>query len=58
MATADRHRVVPAWRRRLTGPLVPVLVLTAAAAATAPALPLLTCALTGGLGGFALSGSV
>jgi hypothetical protein len=62
MATPDRHRVAPtpgpAWRTRLTGPLLPVLVLACAAAACAPALPLLSWAITGGLGGYALSGSV
>ncbi|GAA1905485.1 hypothetical protein GCM10009716_14230 [Streptomyces sodiiphilus] len=58
MAHPDRHRVVPAWRRRVTGPLVPVLVLACAAAAAAPFLPLLSWAITGGLAGYSLSGSV
>jgi hypothetical protein len=53
-----RAPVRPGWRARLTGPLVPVLVLAAVAAAAAPALPLLGWAVTGGLGGYALSGSV
>lgn len=47
-----------AWRTRLTGPLLPVLVLGCLAAATVPVLPLLGWAITGGLGGYALSGSV
>lgn len=50
--------VRPAWPARLTGPLLPVVVLAALAAATAPVLPLLGWAITGGLGGYALSGSV
>lgn len=58
MAHPDRHRLVPAWRRTLTEPLVPVLVLACAAAAAAPVLPVLSWAITGGLGGYALSGSV
>ncbi|WP_103500164.1 MULTISPECIES: hypothetical protein [unclassified Streptomyces] len=45
-------------RRLLTGPLVPVLAMASAAAALAPFLPVLSWAITGGLGGYALSGSV
>lgn len=49
---------VPRWRGRLTGPLAPVLLLTGAAAVAVAAVPPLTWAVTGGLAGWSLSGSV
>jgi hypothetical protein len=45
-------------RRRVTDPLVPVLLLAPAAVLAATRLPLLTWAVVGGLAGYALSGSV
>jgi hypothetical protein len=45
----------PAARRRLTDPLLPVLVLAPAAVLAAPVL---TWAVLGGLAGYSLSGSV
>lgn len=46
------------WRSRLTDPLVPVLLLTGAAAVAVAAVPPLTWAVIGGLAGWSLSGSV
>jgi hypothetical protein len=46
------------WRGRLTDPLVPVLLLTGAAAVAVATVPPLTWAVTGGLAGWSLSGSV
>ncbi|WP_199742472.1 hypothetical protein [Streptomyces triticirhizae] len=48
----------PAWRRWSTDPAVPVLALISGAVAASWYAPLLTWAILGGLGGYALSGSV
>lgn len=47
-----------AWRRRLTDPMVATAVLALAAVCAALYSPTLTWAVTGGLAGFSLSGSV
>ncbi|WP_193317905.1 MULTISPECIES: hypothetical protein [Streptomyces] len=55
----DRHLGArPAWRRWSTDPAVPVLALVCGAVAASWYAPLLTWAILGGLGGYALSGSV
>lgn len=46
------------WRARATDPLAPVLLLTGAAAVAFATVPQLTWAVTGGLAGWSLSGSV
>jgi hypothetical protein len=57
--TSDRPAVrVVAARRRITDPLVPVLLLWPAAVLAATRSPTLTWAVLGGLAGFSLSGSV
>lgn len=59
---ADRHGLtggtLGAWRGRLTDPAVPAAVLALAAVSAALYSPVLTWAVTGGLAGFSLSGSV
>lgn len=47
-----------AVRRRLTDPVVPVLLLAPAAVLAAARAPMLTWAVLGGLAGYSLSGSV
>ncbi|GGT33573.1 hypothetical protein [Streptomyces chromofuscus] len=47
-----------AVRMRLTDPALPVVALGAAAVAAALHAPVLTWAITGGLAGYSLSGSV
>jgi hypothetical protein len=57
--TRDRSAVrLAAVRRRVTDPLVPVLLLSPAALLAAARSPTLTWAVLGGLAGFSLSGSV
>ncbi|GAA3793245.1 hypothetical protein [Streptomyces chiangmaiensis] len=71
MSTAESHRPAesgrpvprPPGRARgvrtlLTDPVLPVAVLGTAAIATALYAPMLTWAITGGLAGYSLSGSV
>lgn len=48
----------PAWRGWLTDPAVPALGLVLGAVAACWYAPLLTWSILGGLGGYALSGSV
>ncbi|MFJ4466937.1 hypothetical protein ACIP2X_05365 [Streptomyces sp. NPDC089424] len=57
-ARAARPHGVPAVRVWLTDPAVPVAVLGIAAVAAVLHAPLLTWAITGGLAGYSLSGSV
>ncbi|MET7640867.1 hypothetical protein [Streptomyces sp. NPDC005438] len=54
----EHTAAVGAWRRRLTDPAVPTAVLALAALLAALYSPTLTWAITGGLAGFSLSGSV
>lgn len=48
----------PSTPARLTDPLVPVLLLVGAASVAVATVPPLTWAVTGGLAGWSLSGSV
>ncbi|WP_407562305.1 hypothetical protein [Streptomyces sp. 184] len=58
MGQVDPGPTRPAWRGRLTDPAVPMLVLSAGAAAASWYGPLLTWTILGGLAGYSLSGSV
>ncbi|MGP4110798.1 hypothetical protein ACTWP5_07760 [Streptomyces sp. 4N509B] len=58
MTSPSEPGAAPTWRRRLTDPLVPVLALSGVALLAVVYAPLLTWAITGGLAGYSLSGSV
>ncbi|SOD64370.1 hypothetical protein SAMN06297387_11694 [Streptomyces zhaozhouensis] len=58
MGHVEAAPATPAWRRRVTDPAVPVLVLVLGAVATSWYAPVLTWTVLGGLAGYALSGSV